>query len=213
MECAMSDEVGPDHRPLPPFPEEFYDLPDEELAISARTWSIAHRLQSMNITVDMMADPERMRDELIARFGIDAPSGWRQPISSHVTASLRRRGPGRPFPKGVSGNPAGKKRHEVNVQALARTFTEAAVLTLVECLADPKHKVAAAVALLDRGWGRPTQHIAGDEDRPAAIVFSWAPATPEPQPQAAPVIDAATSTDDTHSSAPLTLVWDGQETC
>jgi hypothetical protein len=95
----------------------------------------------------------------------------------------------------------------LDVQELARTHTKEAVEALVRGLDDPKHYVAAATALLDRGWGKPTQPIAGDEDRPAAIVFSWAPAS-QPEPQ---VIDAVTDADGTTS--PLTLVWNGPETC
>jgi hypothetical protein len=37
---------------LPPFPLELLKLPDVELAIAARTWTIAHRLQFMDISVD-----------------------------------------------------------------------------------------------------------------------------------------------------------------
>jgi hypothetical protein len=96
----------------------------------------------------------------------------------------------------------------VDVQELARAHTEAAIQTLAECLRDPRHKVQAAAILLDRAWGKPSQPLVGDEERPTAIQFSWAPATPQPQPQAAPVIDAPTSTDGTHSLAPLTLVWE-----
>jgi hypothetical protein len=71
----------------------------------------------------------------------------------------------------------------VDVQELARARTAEAIAALVEALADPKHKVAAAVALLDRGWGRPTQPLAGDGDAPpVAIAFEWAPALPQPEP-------------------------------
>jgi hypothetical protein len=105
-------------------------------------------------------------------------------------------------------------RAPLDVQELARSYTKEAVLALVQALDDPRHAVSAAVALLDRGWGRPTQHIAGDADTgPVHYTFSWEPATPEPQSQVAPVIDAPTSIDDTHSPAPLTLVWNGPETC
>src|SRR5215469_1859131 len=88
----------------------------------------------------------------------------------------RKRGKGRPFVKGQSGNPGGRSRAPLNVQELARTHTEDAIQTLAECLRDPRHKVAAAVALLERGWGRPTQVVAGDGERPVAISFEWAPA-------------------------------------
>jgi hypothetical protein len=42
---------------------------------------------------------------------------------------------------------------------LARQHTVAAIDTLVKCLIDPRHRVAAAVALLDRGWGRPKEPV------------------------------------------------------
>jgi hypothetical protein len=69
---------------------------------------------------------------------------------------------GRPFVKGVSGNAGGRPRAAVDVQTLARSYTEAAVRTLAEALHDPKLKVAAACALLDRGWGRPSQPLTGE---------------------------------------------------
>jgi hypothetical protein len=45
------------------------------------------------------------------------------------------------------------------VQELARTYTEEAIRTLVEALDDPRLKVQAACALLDRGWGKPLQPL------------------------------------------------------
>jgi hypothetical protein len=129
----------------------------------------------------------------------------------------RRRGKGRPFVKGQSGNPGGRLRAPLDVQELARAHTKEAVLALVQALDDPRHAVSAAVALLDRGWGRPTQHIAGDADAgPTHYTFSWGPATPEPQPEAPLVVDAPTDAGDlTRSDAPrpLTLAWNAAETC
>jgi hypothetical protein len=58
----------------------------------------------------------------------------------------------------------------VSVQELARSHTEQAVRTLVEALGDPKLKVQAAVALLDRGWGKPVQAI-GPADDAQSITF------------------------------------------
>ena len=66
---------------------------------------------------------------------------------------------GRPFPKGTSGNPGGKSKSFLDVRQLARTFTAQAVHALVEALTDERSKVAAAIALLDRGYGRPQQTI------------------------------------------------------
>jgi hypothetical protein len=60
---------------------------------------------------------------------------------------------------GRSGNPGGRPKAALNVQELARAHTEDAIQTLVEALKDPKLKVQAATALLDRGWGKPIQAI------------------------------------------------------
>jgi hypothetical protein len=55
-------------------------------------------------------------------------------------------------------------------------------------------RIAAMRELLDRGYGRATQHVAGDVDAPPLeIAFSWAPALP--QPDAMPAIDAENTSD------------------
>jgi hypothetical protein len=89
------------------------------------------------------------------------------------------------------------------VQELARSHTVEAIATLVKALDDPKHCVAAAAALLDRGWGRPTAFIAGDRDAPpVAIQFEWADAVSEPK-------TAITGTDQAHAEpSELRILWD-----
>lgn len=61
------------------------------------------------------------------------------------------------------------------IRSLARSHTEAALNTLAgimnEARAPAAARVSAATALLDRGWGKPTQPIAGDDDA-APIQFS-----------------------------------------
>src|SRR5262245_48795445 len=99
-------------------------------------------------------------------------------VNSVPSANRRRRGPGRPFAPGQSGNPLGRPRAALDVQAMARAHTTQAVATLVKALDDPRHRVAAAQALLDRGWGRPVQMLAADPERPLLIDFQWSDAAP-----------------------------------
>jgi hypothetical protein len=56
------------------------------------------------------------------------------------------------------------------VKGLARVHTEEALSTLAVIMRDEKSpaaaRVRAAECLLDRGWGRPTQPLAGDPEEP-----------------------------------------------
>ena len=61
---------------------------------------------------------------------------------------------GRPFAKGNNANPGARPK---GIEAMAREHTPAAIQTLVDALKSPKNCVPAAIALLDRGWGKPTQ--------------------------------------------------------
>src|SRR5574343_1223339 len=73
-----------------------------------------------------------------------------------------------PWQPGQSGNPAGRPKENAIAKHLARAHTEKAVKVLAEILDgdDLRAKVAAAQALLDRGWGKPAQQqiLSGDED-------------------------------------------------
>ena len=59
------------------------------------------------------------------------------------------------------------------IRSLARAYTVSAIKTLHGIMTQDKApaaaRVAAAQALLDRGWGKPTQHIGGDAENPLAI--------------------------------------------
>jgi hypothetical protein len=67
---------------------------------------------------------------------------------------------GKGFLPGQSGNPGGRPKEIGQVRDLARQHTTLAVKTLVHVMqhgTKDAARVAAAQALLDRGWGRPQQ--------------------------------------------------------
>ena len=68
-------------------------------------------------------------------------------------------------------------------------------------LRDPKWKLPAAIALLDRGFGKPVQQLVGDPNTPIAFEIVWGPAR-EPQ---APVIEA--NAEETTEIADAEVVW------
>jgi hypothetical protein len=75
------------------------------------------------------------------------------------------RAPNGHFLPGQSGNPTGRPALIKKMQELAREQTEDAINTLVACLKDEdgRVRVSAAVALLDRGYGRPAQSITTED--------------------------------------------------
>ena len=65
--------------------------------------------------------------------------------------------------KGISPNPGGRTNRHPEVDALAREWGPEAVATMAELMRDttatPSIRLAAATALLDRGFGRPKQTV------------------------------------------------------
>jgi hypothetical protein len=116
--------------------------------------------------------------------------------------------------EGAGRKPGAFNRIAADIRALAEPFGAAAVAELARLAGLTKApgalneatRVAALRELLDRGYGRATTILAGDSEAPPAVIrFEWASAAPPAADVAATVIDAVT--DDTHSSAPLTLAW------
>lgn len=74
----------------------------------------------------------------------------------------------RPFKKGQSGNPGGRPKIPPEIKEMARALTEDALKALGSIVKDKKAphaaRVSAATALLDRGYGKPTQHIEAHVD-------------------------------------------------
>lgn len=61
------------------------------------------------------------------------------------------------------------------IRSLARSYTEMAIQSLAGIAQNGESesaRVAAAQALLDRGWGKPTQPISGD-DESGPLVIRW----------------------------------------
>lgn len=61
-----------------------------------------------------------------------------------------------------------------DIRSLARGHTETALRTLAAVMnseeAPPAARVQAANSLLDRGWGKATQTIAGDSENPLQVI-------------------------------------------
>ena len=79
------------------------------------------------------------------------------------------------FRPGASGNPGGRPAALAEVKQLARQHTALAIQKLAH-IAEHGHsemaQIAAANALLDRGWGRPTQPVSGDDEMPP-VGIGW----------------------------------------
>src|SRR5262249_46291547 len=74
---------------------------------------------------------------------------------------------GKPFPKGKSGNPGGRPKMIGPLRELARQHAPAAIKELARLAAKARSetaRVAAIRELLDRGFGKTTQFIDGDEN-------------------------------------------------
>lgn len=80
-----------------------------------------------------------------------------------------------PFKKGESGNPGGRPKGYAEMREAAQSWAPQAVQALAAALMNPMTAVAAANALLDRGYGKPPNVQTGEGGEGLAkLVVEWA---------------------------------------
>ena len=62
--------------------------------------------------------------------------------------------------------PGSQNKATAEIKSMARQYTAEALAALVRALDDPDKYVAAAIAILDRGYGKPAQTVGGDTEQP-----------------------------------------------
>lgn len=106
---------------------------------------------------------ERMQTNIAPASGDTATNAASRNISPEAKA--RQVSGLKPFKKGQSGNPAGRRKEtdEEKLNKLVRNYADKAVNAYVACLDDAEAphsaKIAAATALLDRGFGKAKQEV------------------------------------------------------
>ncbi len=97
-------------------------------------------------------------------------------MSQNRPKQTRRKAPRTAWKPGQSGNPGGRPKEVAEVKALACKHTQEALETLAKLMKSgtpDRTRVAAAEAILDRAWGRPTQAIDHDVSNDQEFKFTF----------------------------------------
>lgn len=82
---------------------------------------------------------------------------------------------------------SGQRKSRTEIASLARGYTETVIKVLAGLVTRedvaPTARIAAGLALLDRGWGKPTQKVEVDDDRPRIIEIVNTIIDPRPNPE------------------------------
>ena len=84
---------------------------------------------------------------------------------------------GKPFPKGVTGNPGGrpvKTIEELDLIAACKGKTQDALDVILSIMREgqgEKTRLSAAIAIIERGYGKPTQAI--DQNITGDLTVHW----------------------------------------